>query len=391
MWQLVKIYSVVLLLVFSFVLTGCNDVKELQNSNYATAIGVDYKDGKYESYIQMVNLDQVATTEGGGRGEPQMLVSKAVANTFEEAFFEVYKTAQERIIWAHVTSIVLSETAINEGFQHIYDALTRYYEFRLTPWVFGTNDSIEEVLSITGFFAKTSLDTIMHNPIRSYEQSSMIRPIKLQRLAREMFEPSQTTYVPSITIDHTQWDKNREDEPKLMINGAFFIQNQHYKGFFNLDELKGLRWTIPDTQRASLVVPDEINTEFVLILKDPTAKISSEVEGNSPSFVIHIKAKGYFTNRMNNHNLLLGKIIEDSKEKLKDEIKQLYQLGIEKNVDFLNLEHELYRKHSTVWKQLKEDGKIIINEDSLNNVTVDLTLKHTGAVLNKTLDIKNIE
>jgi spore germination protein KC len=52
----------------------------------------------------------------------------------------------------------------------------------------------------------------------------------------------------------------------------------------------------------------------------------------------------------------------------------------------------LYRKHSAVWKQLKEeDGKLIINEDSLNDVTVDLTLKHTGAILNKTLDMENIE
>ncbi|WP_081457623.1 Ger(x)C family spore germination protein [Alkalihalophilus pseudofirmus] len=380
-----------ILLVSVFLLAGCSDIKELQNANYATAIGIDFKDGKYESYIQMVNLDQVATTEGGGAGEPQMLVSKAVANTFEEAFFEVYRTAQERIIWAHVTSIVLSESALDQGFQHIFDALTRYYEFRLTPWVFGTTESMEDILSQTGFFAKTSLDTIMHNPMRSYEQSSKIRPIKLQRLAREMFEPSQTTYIPSLAIDQTQWEKNNEDESKLEVNGAFFIQNDHFKGFFTTDQLEGLRWLIPDTQRASLVVPDEDNTEYVMVIKDPVPRTNSGIKEGKPSFDIVVSMRGYFTNRNENHHLVIPQIYKQSIKEVEDEILALYQLGIENNVDFLNLEHQFFRKHPKEWLTLRENGQLFIDEQSLNEITIHLNIKHTGAILNKSLDMKNIK
>ncbi|OLS33806.1 hypothetical protein BTR22_19990 [Alkalihalophilus pseudofirmus] len=380
-----------ILLVSVFILSGCSDIKELQNANYATAIGVDFKEGKYESYIQMVNLDQVATTEGGGRGEPQMLVSKAVANTFEEAFFEVYQTAQQRIIWAHVTSIVLSDSALDEGFQHIFDALTRYYEFRLTPWVFGTSEPIEEVLSQTGFFAKTSLDTVMHNPMRSYEQSSKIRPIKLQRLAREMFEPSQTTYIPSLAIDQSHWEKNNEDESKLKINGAFFIQNEHFKGFYTVDQLKGLRWITSDTQRASLVVPGGSDTEYVIILKDPVPRTSAHVKEDKPSFDIGVSMRGYFTNRNENNHLLLPQITQQSIRVVEEEIRALYQLGIENNVDFLNLEHLFFRKHPKEWLTLREDGQLFIDEDSLNEITIHFNIKHTGAILNKSLDMKNIK
>jgi Ger(x)C family germination protein len=354
-------------------------------------LGLTLKTGNMRVTFKWLILTKLRQQKAGGAGEPQMLVSKAVANTFEEAFFEVYRTSQERTIWAHVTSIVLSESALDQGFQHIFDALTRYYEFRLTPWVFGTTESMEDILSQTGFFAKTSLDTVMHNPMRSYEQSSTIRPIKLQRLAREMFEPSQTTYIPSLAIDQTQWKKNNEDESKLEVNGAFFIQNDHFKGFFTTDQLEGLRWLISDTQRASLVVPDENNTEYVLVIKDPVPRTTPGIKGGNPSFDIVVSMKGYFTNRNENHHLILPQIYKQSIKEVEDEITALYQLGIENNVDFLNLEHQFFRKHPKEWLTLREDGQLFIDEQSLNEITIHLNIKHTGAILNKSLDIKNIK
>lgn len=391
MVQVVKITLCMTCLFLVLTQAGCRDVKEIQNLNYATAIGVDFKDGKYHSYIQMVGLETVAKTEGQVGGTGNVWVSEAIADTFNDAFFEVYKTAQERIIWAHVSTIVLSEDAISEGFHHIFDGLTRYYEFRLTPWVFGTKEPVKDVLSTVGFYGQTALDTIIHEPMRMYEQSSTLRPIRLHRLAKEIYEPGETTFIPSITIDKEQWEKNKESEPKLTLNGAFYIRNQHYKGFFNLDLLNGLRWFTPETVRAALLVPDDKNTHFLVVFEFPKAEIAVKASDEKPRFHIKILANGYFVNRNTNATLKLEDIIESSKKALKKEIEDLYALGIKKDVDFLNLEHYLFRKDFSTWKKLRKDGELFIDENSIENLTIDLTINHTGAIKNRSIDINNIE
>ena len=44
----------VILLLF---LTSCTDIKEVQNLNYVTAIGVDFRDGEYIGYIQLISFN----------------------------------------------------------------------------------------------------------------------------------------------------------------------------------------------------------------------------------------------------------------------------------------------------------------------------------------------
>lgn len=45
--------------------TGCWDMKTIQDTNYMTAIGFDFKDGKYIVYGQMLDFASVAKQEGG--------------------------------------------------------------------------------------------------------------------------------------------------------------------------------------------------------------------------------------------------------------------------------------------------------------------------------------
>lgn len=384
-----KFLLVILTSIGLLLTSGCRDVKEIQHLNYATAIGVDYKDGKYHSYIQMVSFEGIARTEGQTT-EGSVWVSEAVADTFEEAFFVVYKTAQERILWAHVTTILLSETAIKQGFDSIFDSLTRYYEFRLTPWVLGTKDSVKEVLSIPGFFGQTVLDTIVHEPERIYEQSSQIRPIKLHQLAREIYEPGETTFVPSITIDRATWKKDLKEDPKLAPNGAFFIQNEHYKGFHSLNDLGGIRWLSPETIRVDVPVPEEKNIYFEVVFEYPLSNVEVLLVDGDPKFNINLELTGYFVHRAINKTMKLEDIETRTKEAITAEIKEMYRLGVEKGVDYYNLEHELFRKEFTTWQRLKENGDPFLTENSIESINIDMTIEHTGIMKNESIDIKDI-
>lgn len=370
------------------IVTACEtDIGEIENQNFATALGVDYRDGKYYVYIQLLGLSSVAKSEGGEKASPDVYVSETSGATFIDAFFKAYDTAQERILWANVTAIVLSENVLQKGLGSVFDGLTRYYEFRPTPWIFGTKSSIIDILSTNGFFNQSSLDTILHSPESSYEQSSTIKPVKLNQFAREFFDPGCTTYIPSLTVDETQWKINKKTEPKLAIDGAFFLNNQKYKGYFPYDQLKGLRWLTPETKRASILLPNEKNPEFLTVLEDQMVKIHPEKHGESFRYTILYLANGVVSNRIKNTMINVDAMEEFVKEGIISEVRQLYQLGLENDIDFLNLEHQLYRKYHSDWKKLK-DRDIFIREDSIKSIEAHITLEHSGSFKNRKISIK---
>lgn len=382
-----SIIRTVYLILCLILITACNhDMGEIENQNFATAIGVDFRDGKYYVSIQMIGLSSVAKREGGEKGPPEIYVSETSGTTFIDAFFKAYHTSQERFLWAHVTAIVLSENALEKGLESIFDGLTRYYEFRSTPWIFGTKNHMEDILSATGFFNQTSLNTILHSPESSYEQSSTIRPVRLNHFAREFFDPGRTTYIPALTIDDKQWKKNKKNEAKLAIDGAFFLDNQKYKGHFPYEKLKGLRWLTPETTRASLLLPNDNDPEFLAVLEDQMVKVLLEKESGIFRFTILYLANGVVSNRITDHTLNVAVMEEFVKKGIISEIRELYQFGIEHDIDFLNLEHKLYRKYPSDWKKLN-DQSTLLQEDSIKSIEAHITLEHSGSFKNRKIKI----
>ncbi len=361
-------------------LTSCeSDIKEIQNLNYATSIGVDFKDGKYHLFIQLIDLSSVASTEGQDN-PPQTFVSESTGTTFIDAFFEVYETGQEKFIWSHITSILLSEEVLTQGIENIFDGLTRYYEFRLTPWVFATKEPLKDVLTTIGFYDQSSLETILHNPERIHEQSSMIRPIKLHQFARETFEPGFTTYIPSITINNEHWKKGEKKEPKLALDGAFFLQNQHYKGFYTLEQLAGLRWVAPETIRASILVPGDDDAEFLVVVDHVSTDIILQEQQGNIGYQFIVNGEGNVANVIQGIDNL-KKMEEKTNNSIATQIQELFELGVENDTDFLNLEHILYREKNKSWKQVTNGD--FIQKDLLKDIKVDVKILHSGAFKNK--------
>ncbi|WP_053363342.1 Ger(x)C family spore germination protein [Bacillus sp. FJAT-27251] len=371
-----------------FFMAGCDiDVVEIERQNFANAIGVDYRDGKYYIYIQMLGLSSVAKRESGEKAPPEVYVSETSGATFIDAFFKAYHTAQERIVWANVTAIVLSENILNKGLGNVFDGLTRYYEFRPTPWIFGTKDSMADILTTPGFFNQGSLDTLLQSPMGVYEQSSTIKPKKLNQFAREIFEPGQTTYIPSLAVNDLQWKKNKKNEAKLSIDGAFFLKNLEYKGHFPYEQLKGIRWLTPETVRASLLLPNEKEPDFLTVLEDQSVKILPVKQDGSFRFTISYFANGIVSNRMRNSTMNVEAMEQFVKKGIISQVRELYQLGLEHNIDFLNLEHQLYRKYHKDWQKLK-DQDTLLREDSIKSMEVHITLEHSGSFKNRKITIK---
>ncbi|WP_404447084.1 Ger(x)C family spore germination protein [Sutcliffiella horikoshii] len=373
-----------------FFLTSCSDIKEVQNLNYVTAIGVDFKDDEYIGYIQLISFSSQGGN-GSSSSEPSVWVSETKGKTFDEALSLAYNTSQERLLWAHVNTILVSETALEEGFHHIFDVLTRYYELRLTTWIFGTSAPIKEVFSTTSFFDQSALATVLHRPLGTYEQNSNIRPIKLQQFVRELYEPALTTYLPSISINEKHWFHNMKPDAKLEIDGAFFLKNKEFKGFYTLEVLKGLRWLSTETERAGIQVRDnEGEPDFNIVFEKNEVDIKPLEGMGPPRFDVKVSLEGVIANRDANKILNLKEMEANLKEDIHKEIKELYKLGVKDNTDFFRLEHILFRNKNKKWKSSMEDGGSILSEGLLDEIDLNVKVIHSGALKNRTINMEDI-
>lgn len=94
---------ILLCIALLFLLTACWGSKDVQNIAYVTAIGFDYENGKYISYVQVLNFTNIAKGEKTevGKNVPTW-IGKGEGITVTESLSNIYSTSQLRIFWGHV-------------------------------------------------------------------------------------------------------------------------------------------------------------------------------------------------------------------------------------------------------------------------------------------------
>ncbi|TVY02026.1 Ger(x)C family spore germination protein [Cohnella terricola] len=370
---------VALFVLFTIVVTGCTtDIKNIEKMNYATAIGVDYINGQYHGYVQFINLPSVAKTTDGKKELAKVWIGEGTGNSFEESFFEIYQTAQEEIFWGHVTAIVISQEAIKRGIESIYDSISRYYEFRFTPWVYTTRSSVKNILSAKGFYDQSTMSTILQAPLGNYSQTSLVEPLKLHRLMSRIYEPGFTVCVPSLALNPKPWSINNKPAPKLEIEGAVFLKNDKFKSYIPIAELAGLRWVRPKTVRAAIPVPNKEKPTTQVVIEYPKVKFRMIQGGSLPRFHLGLKLKGYVTNWSVSGFRNAHELTDATEKAIEREIRQLAETGRTYQTDILNLEHYLYRDHYRLWKSKQWSEEQIRSPDALDGIDFHLKIIHAG-------------
>lgn len=141
-----------LFLIFPLLLTGCWDMKDIQDVNYLTSIGIDYANDQYTVYGQLLDFSSVAKMESGKPIQPiPVWVGQGKGETTISAVNDLYRTSQMRIFFGQIIAVVVSENVLRKGLKEIDELRHRYYEMRYTPWFFGTTEPLDQVFAVTPF------------------------------------------------------------------------------------------------------------------------------------------------------------------------------------------------------------------------------------------------
>jgi len=363
--------------VLPWLLGGCWDFRNIKDMNFISAIGIDYEDGQYVVYAQMVDFSSLSTSNGSPMPPTAVWIGVGQGPTLNGAFHELYNTSEKRIFWGHVTGIVFSETLVRKGIDSIIEVLNRYRELRYGLWLYSTKEKFPELLKLKPFFNQSPIDSVMHYPISNYMQASYIKPIDFQYFIRLYKDAGATVMIPRLSANQRQWLEDGKPKPMLEIDGITAIGPHKQSAGFSRAQTAGLRWLEESTIRSAITLKKGNRVRAMLVGGRPKPSITAKVgPSGEPVFDIAVQLEANLLELI--EPMTVEEIEAAAAEAVASDIRRSYAEGLEKNIDMCNLEHELYRQHNKLWREREQQGGLQLTPQSLGAVNVKVALTHTG-------------
>ncbi|MDR6550642.1 Ger(x)C family spore germination protein [Paenibacillus qinlingensis] len=373
---IIKTYIVFTILL---VVSGCWDSKTIQNMTYVTALGLDYEEGHFIAYIQVLNFSNVAKSDKLelGKNVP-VWIGKGEGKTVVEALSSIYATSQIRVFWGHIKAIVLKEGVLNNklALRQIYDAIDRYHEVRYNILLYTTKESFSDILTQKSVLNLSPLDTIMDSPEENFAQRSFIQPQYGYKQIAQLNEKGRTVILPTLSTTKKEWQEDRKEKPMFKINGAYAMQEHVLTGWFSEDDLKGVRWFDKKSNRVFVQIPDNKKPEGSLVLSKPHPKIETLIDQDKARFNLTIKVRAVVEEMTKNVSVKMME--EQAAQVVREEILSTYRKGLSTQTDLLNLFGEIYRNKPQAWHRLHDGGHLVLKEDSINKIDVKVKITQTG-------------
>ena len=373
-------YKVLIIVVMLFLLVGCWNIEESDRLDYVHGIGIDYEDGKIKIYLQIVNLGNLGTPDVASTGENQVTIAHASAEDINSAVFEIYRSAQMRLYWGHTTFIIISEAALEHNkLKEVLDLVNRYPETRYRIRIFATKSKITELMEVSPIFQGSPIFTRLTDLNNAHEQSSWMMPLTNRELLIALDEPGHNGIIPTVHIAENTWQTEKEPDPMVEALGVASVSADQFHGFILGNDANGLRWVQKKSERGKVTIFKDEKPASSVVIMNPKTKFNVDVDGDNVTFHAKFKAKGIINEMLQDVDQQF--IIKELKKQIKKEIMQTYRRGLEIDTDIYRLSETLYRKDLKTWKKIEKDGKIPLDEKSLQ---IEVNLDLIDSKLNKT-------
>ncbi|RAV08042.1 Ger(x)C family spore germination protein [Paenibacillus contaminans] len=372
--------TAVFLALSLLLVSGCGSAKDADMLDYINGIGVDYQNGEYIVYLQMLSVSNIAKTEGKGPSESTPYwVAVGKGKNLTEAIGKIYNASAKSIFWGHVTALLLSESLLESNELSIFmKEFDRFHETRYTSWVFATSEAMNDIFMVKPNFEQSRLNTRLHNPEEGYHILSLVRPLMLHDFVADFQDQGRSTLLPSLKVTSDNWEKDREKKTSLEVNGVHAFQNTKYKGFIPVLKLFGTRWLEKETVQSFISVQHDGKTAATIKMTKPKSSIRIMKENGKVRFGIKVIVKGILTHKFT--DISVEELRRGAEKQIAEEIRRTFEEGLRVDADLLQLNEKLHRFHHKLWKAAHPGGpeSAALTADSLGPIDVVVDITQTG-------------
>ncbi|MEZ7172254.1 Ger(x)C family spore germination protein [Sporosarcina sp. OR05] len=359
-----------LLLMAMFVLSGCWDDDQPERMLYINGIGVDFKDGQYEVYAQIMSFANIAKSDQPPGDQPQVEVGHAKGATMDEAIYELYHSVDQKVFWGHFSYIVVSEEVLKkERLSPIIDSFIRDRETRYQIWVYTTKDPVQEVLLVRPVINRAVTLSKLGDPENSFKQESFIQPLNVRKLIINLNEPSHEALIPLIAVEEN-WRSSKEPIKAPVLSGVGAVTPTGFKGFIETENARGIQWMSKEMKRGEVTFRANGGDFITVVIENLNVQVHPIVQADKVQVDIELKLNA--TVYVMEGNPSIFEIQDGIKKEIKKEIQDTYEAALEKGIDVYRFSEKLYRKDLKAWKKVQKEGRVELSDDTIRKVTVSI-------------------
>lgn len=361
------------LLISSFLLEGCWDEINLEDVSYISSLGIDYSEGHYVVYAQMIKFGLIAKTETVQPDPNPVWIGKGEGDSILLALNDLTQAGQAILSLEHLKTVIVQERAMFK-MRDIMDGLNRQRASRYTSLVFGTRGPIDTILTTDTFFDQSPLNSIMYSPGPLNSQRSFIRPYATQLAVQTLKEPAMTTTLPALTANKDYWKRKKQPLSIQLYDGIFVYREMEYLGFMTESDASGLRWVNPVFQHYLTKATGKKGSATVAVVSSKSRVHASFKDGEA-GFLLKVSMNGDIAEMQG--TMSEAELVASIEERVEQQIGETYRKGQSNGMDLFQLEHHLYRYHTAYWKQNCKGGKWKPKPNQLK-IEVKFNLIHSG-------------
>lgn len=363
-------------LVMLFVLTGCWDIKEIEDVGIITGMGLDVDEENDD--LTMINQYVVPGKIPTQQSSSQQSVPYQNISQSGKTFFEIIRDnsleSNRPPNYTHLKSILASTTLFEkERADKVIDLFIRDHEFRRTTPVYLTRDPVLDILSTDPakeFFPSIQIKSLSENSNKNNKNPTNLTIGDMSQLISEM----KSFLIPGITLN----------EGKIKSSGAAIIEaeSSKYVGWIDIADMEGIRYIHNTVQGGFLYLDEEVIDDgpIALEIKGSKTKFKTKVSGEEPEMTIQIKtstvlAEDWGTGR-NVYNKGWKKEIEDAANKvIQEKVERVLKLAQQEyQIDFLNVSKWVHIHEPRYWKEHEKEWSEIFPDMTFKvEVTTEIT------------------
>lgn len=377
-----KKFLLLLLIVTSSGLTGCWNMREVNDLGVCVAVGVDIiEDELLEVTVQVLVPRRLAQE---GYEDNAVVTYSTTGRTTFEVFRKITTISSRKIYLGHIQFIVLGEGIAKKGILETVDFFERDHEFRRQALVLVAKDTSAREILETGSVIELIPAVHIAKAINNTVHTGTTRKITLIDLFKELNSKGDQIILPTVVTRFEDTPKVAKD---LKVVGTAVFNRDKLVGYLDEYETRGYLWTTGKLKGGILVIPNiDVEEDLASIeVISADGKIDVEMKEDKFVLIIKVKSEGNIGEQQGKTDLTSPEMMEyvekESIRVIKKEINEALHMGQKVyKVDFLGFGEVVAKNFPREWKEVQDDWGSIFSNSPVE-IEVESIIRGSGQIL----------
>lgn len=366
--------KIILVILVTFLCTGCWNYKELSELGITTAMSISKEGDEYVLVLELMNivdseksnLDQSPITTISGRGK-----------TIFEAARSMNKLTSKIFFLADVDYVFLDKSVLTEDPKEIMDFLVRDTRLSLNFLIITSEEtSGEDILSSISHFNTNSAKNLYEIINNSEERFGGIKALHVRDYIASNLETGSNIIYPNVVVENKDSSNNKSlensnSDGSVRVKDMIFFDSDKNIVHLNDNVMKGYNFLNNNIKNATVSIPCDGGSFTIETLEskfDTKDKLSSDkllIKGEVGAEIVYYGCTFNLDNTKE-----LSKISKLAEKEVENYIEEALNLAKKHEYDFLNIGSYIYKNNKNYFDFKNNNW----NKEGLSKINFDYNI-----------------